>query len=30
MLYLVMEYAPDGSLADALRGTGRIRSTSPV
>lgn len=30
MLYLVMEYAPDGSLADAMRGTGRHPLTLPL
>ncbi len=30
MLYLVMEYAPDGSLADAIRGTGRHPLTLPL
>ena len=30
MLYLVMEYAPDGSLADALRGGGKHPLTLPL
>jgi tRNA A-37 threonylcarbamoyl transferase component Bud32 len=30
MLYLVMEYAPDGSLADAIRGTGKHPLTLPL
>ena len=30
MLYLVMQYAPDGSLADALRGTGTHPLTLPL
>ena len=30
MLYLVMEYAPDGSLADAIRGGGKHELTLPL
>ena len=30
LLYLVMAYAPDGSLADALKGTSKLTLTLPV
>ncbi len=30
LLYLVMDYAPEGSLADAIRGVGNLKLTLPI